>query len=1629
MVVLALVFAALPSATPVQAAGSPDVVISQVYGGGGSAGAPYTNDFVELFNRGTVPVSLNGWSIQYASATGVGSFGSSATMITPLPNVLLQPGQYYLIQGAGGSNGSVLPTPDVTDGTPIAMAQSAGKVALARIATGLGCNGNSTPCNATQLANIVDLVGYGTGGSGANFFEGTAAAPTIGVSLADFRASGGCMDTDVNSADFATGTPAPRNSSSTRRSCIPISSTTPASGAVGVATNANVDITFSEAVTLKTNWYTLSCVVSGSHTATVTNVGNVYTLNPDTNFSANELCTATVLSTEVTGATNDAAMAANYAFTFTTAAPTLIVASTNPANGATNVAANSTFVLNFSESVNVTGTWYSFDCGGTSYVGTASAPTTSITLTPSGTLPYNTSCTVTVTAPSQVTSVSAGTSLTGTTSWSFTTEPQPLTVLSTNPAAGASAVPVSSTFEITFSESAAVTAPWYSLTCNGITVPSSVSPASPSDTYTITPAADLPEANNCNVTLTPANVASSATAVTLTGISTWNFTTYSPDGCVPATGYPLQANIGTVQGTGTTPLTGPYTVKGTITNRTLNKNTGSQYGLYIQDSGDGNTDTSDGLFVYTSTQGTSLAVGTAVMVSGTVSQYKNNTQITPTAGGVVACGNAATITPVTVNLPTDSDATILLEKYENMLVHLPQTFTIDQNYFLAAYGQMTISPNGRLFNPYDGNLPGTVAEQTATVKRSMLVLDDNNYAADPNPPLPTPYISRGGYPYTLDLANITRAGDLILGDAEAGQGLTGILDQGAVNFKDAAFSPWYRLQPTVWPTITAGNLRTTAPTNPGGNVKVAGFNLENYFTTMDDGTNPSPYDTNNTPRGANNADEFARQKAKTVKSIIGLGADVTGVIELENNGPTAISDLLTALNAQAGAGTYAYVVDDLPTAAQVIPGSPTSATADYVKVGIFYKPAVVTPVGSAVWSPADIFSRQPLAQTFKVNASGEKFTVVVNHFKSKSSCPSSGDVDTGQGCWNLKRVSQANELINFINTTLVPVDPDVIALGDFNANGEEDPIKTLTNTATAGYLVNTLLNIPAADRYTYVFDGQAGYIDQMLVTPSLDPKRTGVTVWHINADEPLLAGYNTEGKAPLAGYPADLYDASVPNRSSDHDPVLLGLNLNDAPQVANAIPNQSVAWGTPGWSFAFAPDTFSDANVVNGDGLTYSATLADGSALPAWLTFTPPTRTFSGTPNVLGALSVKVTATDKSNASASTTFTLTVTIALDGNVSEWPANSLLGTASSTEFRITWDDDYWYFSVKNGLDTSNFFMVGIDADPTNHTTNTGGTLARCGATFPTQNKPDFILTQRQSSYLRESYGWDGADWNQASWNPVETGDYDFSGSTNTYEVKLRKSTVFATNEDTSPVGFYLWLSDGSCRTFNAWPPENHNGWTGSDQFLYAHTYFETTDAGQAPSTYNTRVGWDTQTLSSDSTAYNFFGADDYAANPWLRMTTNLNGAGGAICNVTAQLVGNRAFPSPAFTGINRYIDFTFNNCTNLNVDVQMRYEQNEVVSTTESAIQFYHCSLAVCGTSDWLPVTGVTYTRDTVNNNLLLTDVAQSQFSKWMSAGPVGPTAIAFNHLSARSDAASTPLWIGFGLLLAGALVFWRKYFG
>jgi predicted extracellular nuclease len=197
LLLVAVVVGAGALAVPDARGASTDLVVSQVFAGGGNSGAPYANDFVELFNRGSTAVDVDGWTVQYGSATG------TTWQVTALAGSIV-PGRHYLVQlASGGTVGAALPVPDATGTSNLAV--SGGKVAVVRSTTALACGATTGSCSA--LSSVADLVGYGA----ASDYEGGAAAAAIDNTTAATRGSGGCDDTDANGADFASVAAAPRN--------------------------------------------------------------------------------------------------------------------------------------------------------------------------------------------------------------------------------------------------------------------------------------------------------------------------------------------------------------------------------------------------------------------------------------------------------------------------------------------------------------------------------------------------------------------------------------------------------------------------------------------------------------------------------------------------------------------------------------------------------------------------------------------------------------------------------------------------------------------------------------------------------------------------------------------------------------------------------------------------------------------------------------------------------------------------------------------------------------------------------------------------------------------------------------------------------------------------------------------------------------------------------------------------------------------------------------------------------------------------------------------------------------------------------------------------------------------------
>ena len=399
-----------------------------------------------------------------------------------------------------------------------------------------------------------------------------------------------------------------------------------------------------------------------------------------------------------------------------------------------------------------------------------------------------------------------------------------------------------------------------------------------------------------------------------------------------------------------------------------------------------------------------------------------------------------------------------------------------------------------------------------------ITLDDGRSAQNPDPA-----IHPNGAEF--DLTNLFRGGDTVAN-------LTGVMDY--------SFG-LYRIQPTQGADYTNTNERTASPDPVGGSLNVATFNVLNYFSTIDDGVNDicGP-DLNQECRGADNAGEFTRQRDKIISAIHAIDADVVGLLEIENNiNDDAVIDLVNGLNAAYGGETYDYVETG-------------AVGTDAIKVALIYKPLSVDLVGDyAVLDSTvdarfiDTKNRPALAQTFMDETTGGVFTVAVNHLKSKgSACDDVGDPNLGDGAGNcnLTRQAAAEALVDWLASDPTGSgDSDFLIVGDLNSYDKEDPIDAIL----AGGYTDLVAQFVGEDAYSYVFDGQTGYLDYQLASSSLTPQVTGATVWHINADEADLIDYDTSFKGPNqdAIYAPDAY------RSSDHDPVIVGLHLKSAHEL------------------------------------------------------------------------------------------------------------------------------------------------------------------------------------------------------------------------------------------------------------------------------------------------------------------------------------------------------------------------------------------------------------------------------------------------------------------------------------------------
>jgi predicted extracellular nuclease len=735
---------------------------------------------------------------------------------------------------------------------------------------------------------------------------------------------------------------------------------------------------------------------------------------------------------------------------------------------------------------------------------------------------------------------------------------------STVPANGAAGVALNSDVSVTFSEPVNVTSSWFTLSCTLSGAHSAVSSGGPTD-FTLDPDADFVDGDDCTLTVLASQVTDQDSEDPPDNMAA-DFTTGFSTGDACLASY---TPIYDIQGSGlAAAITGSVSTEGVVVGDYEGPSP-TLRGFYIQDAaGDGDSATSDGIFVFNGNND-SVSLGDVVRVSGNASEFQDQTQIS--ASSIVNCGTGS-VTPTDVTFPIPSST--YLEQYEGMLVRLPQTMYVTEHFQLGRFGQVVLSVDGKLKQPTNVVAPGAPAlALQAQNDLSKIILDDDLNNQNPDPIV----FGRNGMP--LSASNTLRGGD-------TATGIIGIMTYTWAG--NSASGNAYRVRPIDalggYVNFEPTNPRPTSAPEVGGDVKVVGMNLLNFFNTFDgipDTVDNCTFGVGGAPadcRGADTQAEFDRQWPKTVAAILDMNADVIGVNEIENDGygpDSAIAFLVDRLNDATAPGTYAFIDVDANT------GQVNALGTDAIKVGMIYKPASVTLVGQTAALNSDAFvnggdsaprSRPSLAQAFEQNSNGQRFIVDINHLKSKGSACDTPDADDGQGNCNEVRVNAANELMSWLASDPTGTgDPDILLIGDYNSYAMEDPITVIKN---AGF-TNLIDSFIGADAYSYVFDGQWGYLDHAFGSPSSLSQVTGVAEYHINADEPSVLDYNTDFKSPdqiISLYAPDQF------RVSDHDPVIVGLCT---PPTLSVSASPNVLWPpnhkyvTVNTSFVSTSDTVS----------------------------------------------------------------------------------------------------------------------------------------------------------------------------------------------------------------------------------------------------------------------------------------------------------------------------------------------------------------------------------------------------------------------------------------------------------------------
>jgi len=597
-----------------------------------------------------------------------------------------------------------------------------------------------------------------------------------------------------------------------------------------------------------------------------------------------------------------------------------------------------------------------------------------------------------------------------------------------------------------------------------------------------------------------------------------------------------------VQGPGaTSPMAGSVVVvEGVVVGDFQNNGAaddGDLNGFHVQEEdadADSSDETSEGIFAF-APGAADVQVGNVVRIRAEVTEFTSGASSMTELSDLLdlaVCGVAPLPTPATATFPLDERSD--LERFEGMRTVFPQDLVISEYFNYDRFGEMVLGL------PFDGQdrhpTPTAVVEPGPPAVALMEEILLRRITLDDGQSVQNPAFNRHPNGAEFTLQNRFRGGDTVTNTI-------GVIDE--------SFG-LYRIQPTAGADYAATNPRPEAPEDVGGDVTVSSFNVLNYFLTLDLGPDICGPDQNMECRGADDAEELERQRTKILAALSDIDADVFGLIEMENTtGVEPLADLVAGLNDMSGAGTYDYI------------DTGTIGT-DAIRVGFIYKPGTVSPLGDyAILDTSvdprflDDLNRPVLAQTFE-DTGGGVFTVAVNHLKSKGSdCNDVGDPDLGdgQGNCNQTRRQAAEALVDWLATDPTDSgDGDFLIIGDLNSYDKEDPIDAILEGAddvlgNRDDYTDLILRFEGEFAYSFVFDGLVGYLDHALSTGTLMRQVTGATEWHINADEPDLLDYDTTFKSP----PQDaLYEPNA-FRSSDHDPVIVGLDLNAGPSCEGAV--------------------------------------------------------------------------------------------------------------------------------------------------------------------------------------------------------------------------------------------------------------------------------------------------------------------------------------------------------------------------------------------------------------------------------------------------------------------------------------------